>query len=135
MERNAGIITLCGDEDRRLRFCGLHTLLTTHFLPPLPPTLALSYLAVRSNWPHRAQISLFRPAEACGRNAQAVGLINLWDSNVRAQISAPLLHNDFTPTQIPHRTTLRTGANKLYFMTFYVKRVSLHYCFVCMRES
>lgn len=77
-----------------------HTLLTTHFLP-LRLRLWLAYLAVCSNWPHRAQISFVSPAEACGRNAQAVGLINLWDSNVRPKISAPLLYNDFTPTQIP----------------------------------
>ena len=61
----------------------------------------------------------FRPAEACGRHAQAVGLVNLRDSSVRPpKVPAPLLYNDFTPTQHSHRTTPRTGSERLHYTTF-----------------
>lgn len=132
-ERNAGILGLCGGEDRRLQFCGIHTLLTTHFHPP-HRRLWLAYLAVCSNWPHRAQISLFRPAEACGRHAQAVGLVNLWDSSVRPKVSAPLF---FTMTSLPPKIPLyrtQDPVQETLFYYFYVTSVSLTTVCVCDRE-
>lgn len=97
-KRNAGIPSC---EDRRLQALWLHSP-HDHTPSSLPARVSGSRL-----WPcavigHTEPRSLcFRPAETCGRHAQAVGLVNLWDSSIRPKVSALLLYNDFSPTQIP----------------------------------
>lgn len=73
-----------------------------HTPSSLPARISGSRLWPRAVIGHTEPRSLcFRPAETCGRHAQAVGLVNLRDSSVRPKVSALLLYNDFSPTQIP----------------------------------
>lgn len=92
-----------------------------------PHTFSLPACASGSSiWP-RAVIGHTEPRSLCFacrglqyliKNAQAVGLINLWDSNVRPKISAPLLPQWLHSHPNSHCTTLRTCSKKCYFMIF-----------------
>lgn len=92
-----------------------------------PHTFSLPACASGSSiWP-RAVIGHTEPRSLCFacrglqyliKNAQAVGLINLWDSNVRPKISAPLLPQWLHSHPNSHSTTLGTCSKKCYFMIF-----------------
>lgn len=92
-----------------------------------PHTFSLPACASGSSiWP-RAVIGHTEPRSLCFacrglqyliKNAQAVGLINLWDSNVRPKISAPLLPQWLHSHPNSHCTTLGTCSKKCYFMIF-----------------
>lgn len=133
---------MCGEGREVETFCGAHA--TPDHTLSLSVFLSLSACASGSRiWPcavigHTEPRSLcFRLQRLCGRNAQAVGLINLRDSERRGpKFSAPLLHNDFTPTQIPRCTTLQARLQETSLYDFLCDMFITHYCLcACVRKG